>query len=155
VTEDRLVHALTSLPGVTAVTASQANGAPEVSWGDSFFCYDPDDNPASRQFPFATIVTKDYPGFDTASNLNRPGVYRLNLAVGRERFKQLFGFPPAEFATYQDTFDYRVLDQVIPHPVYAKQAWVAILVPGARTRDQVAALITHAHKRARDRYKPR
>ena len=41
--------------------------------------------------PFATIVTKDYTGFDTASDLNRPGVFRLNVGVGRDTFRALFG----------------------------------------------------------------
>jgi Family of unknown function (DUF6194) len=146
---------LTDQPGVIVVMASEAGGAPEVAWGDSFFFYDPDDSiPADRRFPFATIVIKDYPGFDTASNLDRPGVYRLNLAVGRSRFEELFGFPPAEFAGHQDSFDYTVLDQVIPHPVYARQAWVSILVPGERAGDQVSTLIAHAYRRAKDRYRP-
>ena len=135
VTEEELVHAVTDLPGVVAVTASQANGAPEVAWGDSFFFYDPDNSiPADRRFPFATIVIKDYPGFDIASNLDRPGVFRLNLAVGRVRFEQLFGFPPAEFATHQNAFDFTILDQVIPHPVYAKQGWVCILALASTPR---------------------
>jgi hypothetical protein len=154
VTEEELVHALTELPGVVAVTAGQANGAPEVAWGDSFFFYDPDNIPTGRRFPFATLVTKDYPGFDTASNLDRPGVFRLNLAVGRAYFEQMFGFPPAAFATHENAFDFTVLDRPLPHPVYAKQGWVCILVPGEHTKDQVSALIIHAYQRAKDRYKP-
>ncbi len=155
-TEEKLARQILDLPGVVSVTASQENGAPEVAWGDSFFFYDPDDSiPADRRFPFATIVIKDYPGFDTASDLDRPGVYRLNLAVGRARFEELFGFPPAGFAANRDTFDFTVLDQVIPHPVYAKQGWVSILVPGEQAKAQVSALIAHAYQRAKDRYKPR
>src|SRR5919201_1444819 len=80
-TEDDIIAFVTSLPGVVAVTAGEANGAPEVAWGDSFFFYDPDGKPSARRMPFATIVTKDYDGFDTASNLNRPGVFRLNIGV--------------------------------------------------------------------------
>jgi hypothetical protein len=37
-------------------------------------------------------VTQDYDGFDTGSNLNRPGVFRLNIAVGRDRFEELLGY---------------------------------------------------------------
>jgi hypothetical protein len=92
-TEEELIRVLASLPGVVGETANQASGAPEVAWGDSFFFYDPGDNP-DRRFPFATIVTKDYPGFDTASDLDRPGVFRLNLSVGRTCFEGLFGFRP-------------------------------------------------------------
>ena len=93
-TEDQLILFIAGLPGVVAVKASEAGGAPEVAWGDSFFFYDPEgDVPAERRLPFATIVTKDYDGFDMASNLNRHGIYRLNLAVGRVRFGQLVGYP--------------------------------------------------------------
>lgn len=149
-TEEELIGRLAGLPGVVATTASGANGDPEVAWGDSFFFYDPDDSiPADRRFPFATIVVKDYPGWDTASDLDRPGVYRLNLSVGRERFRELFGFPPAEFESYQDEFDFAVLDRVIPHPAYGKQAWVSVLVPDAGSADQVEALIDHAYQWAR------
>lgn len=154
-TEEQLVHLLADLPGVVVVTASQANQAPEVAWGDSFFFFDPDDSISpDRRFPFATIVTKDYPGFDFASNLDRPSVFRLNLSVGRAYFEQLFGFPPAEISTHQHAFDFTVLDEFIPHPVYAKQGWISILVPGDNTKDQLLTLITHAHQRARDRHKP-
>jgi hypothetical protein len=72
--------------GVDVVVASRETGAPEVAWGDTFFSYDPDrDLEPKHRLPFATIVTKDYGDFDRASNLNRPGVFRLNIAVGPER----------------------------------------------------------------------
>lgn len=148
--EEELVRALTDLPGVVVLTAGPSNGAPEVAWGDSFFYYDPDDSiPADRRMPFATIVVKDYPGFDTSSDLDRAGVYRLNLAVGRARFTELFGFGPAEFAAHKDAFDFTVLDTVIPHPVYATQGWACILVPS-----RLPDLIAHAHQRAKDRHRP-
>jgi len=145
---------LAEQPGVVAMTASKASGAPEVAWGDSFFFYDPEDSiPADRRMPYATIVTKDYPGFDTASNLDRPGVFRLNLAVGSTSFEELFGFAPPEFAAHQNTFDFTVLDQLIPHPAYAKQGWASVLSPGEQTKDQVAALVANAYRRAKDRYR--
>src|SRR6266566_2559569 len=36
-TADEIIAFVSSLPGVAAVTASEANGAPEAAWGDSFF----------------------------------------------------------------------------------------------------------------------
>jgi hypothetical protein len=134
--------------------ASKESGAPEVAWGDSFFFYNPDDSAADRRFPFATMVTKDYPGFDTESRLDRPGAFRLNLAVSRDRFRQLFGFPPAEFMQRRSEFDFAALDRVIPHPGYAPQAWVCVLVPGAGTTEQLPALIAHAYERAVARHRP-
>lgn len=107
-TEDDIIAFVTSLSGVAAITASEANGAPEISWGDSFFFYDPDGElQTSRRMPFATMVTKDYDGFDTASNLNRPGVFRLNIAVGRAAFERLIGYPPAASVDQSSRWDYR------------------------------------------------
>ena len=154
-TEEEIIGIATRLPGVVAHTGSKADGDPEVSWGDTFFFHDPEDDPANRRFPFATIVTKDYEGFDTASHLNRPGVFRLNLAVGRERFEELVGYPPAQHERHAADVDYAVLDQVMPHPVYAAQGWVSIVCPGVSTSAEARSLITHAHRRALEQSRPR
>lgn len=147
-TQDAVIAFVTGLPGVVAVTASETTGAPEVAWGDSFFFYDPDGTPADRRMPFATLVTKDYDGFDIASNLNRPGVFRLNIFVGRAAFEELVGYPPSEHADQSARFDYTAIDRLVPHPVYAAQAWVAILNPGKTTAVRARALLTDAHRRA-------
>jgi len=155
VTEEEIIQFAAGLPGVDVLTASRATGAPEIAWGDSFFYFDPDqDIPADRRFPFATIVTKDYTGFDEASNVDRDGVFRLNISVGRRRFEELLGYPPAQHADHEAD-DYTTIDRVIPHPVYAVQGWVSILNPGGQTDDQVRALITEAHARAAARHRPR
>jgi hypothetical protein len=156
VTEEEIIRFTEGLPGVDVLTASRATGAPEIAWGDSFFSFVPDqDIPADRRFPFATIVTKDYPGFDEASNVDREGVFRLNISVGRRRFEELLGYPPAQQADHQADHDYTAIDRVIPHPVYAAQGWVSILNPGGRTDGQARALITEAHARAAARHRPR
>ena len=155
-TEAEIVQFAGGLPGVDVLTASEDSGAPEVAWGDSFIFYDPDrDIPPDRRFPFATIVTKDYGGFDEASDLNRDGVFRLNVNVGRHRFEELIGYPPAHQTEHEADFDYTAIDTLLPHPVYAKQAWVSILNPGERTSAQVRALLTEARDRAAARHKPR
>lgn len=155
VSQDVIFRFVTGLPGVATVTADEANGAPQVAWGDSFFYYDPDGNRPVEQLPFATLVVNDYPGFDTASRLDRAGVYRLNIAVGRHRFEELLGYPPAAQADHAAAVDYAALDQVLPHPVYAKQGWVSILNPGAATGAQALELVAGAHARAVRRCRPR
>lgn len=155
-TEDEIITFAAGLPGVEVMTASEADGAPEVAWGYSFIFYDPDrDIPPDRRFPFATIVTKDYGGFDEASNLNREGIFRLNVSVGRHKFEELVGYAPTDHAGHAADVDYTVLDTVIPHPAYARQAWVSILNPGQRTSDQARSLILGARDRATARHKPR
>jgi len=99
-------------------------------------------------------VTKDYGGFDTASNLDRPGVFRLNIAVGSDTFEELVGYPPAAHAKRQAGVDYAALDRLLPHPIYAPQSWVCVLNPGAATGAQARALLCHAHARARGRHRP-
>jgi hypothetical protein len=155
VTEDDIVQFVITLPGVAATMASEASGAPEVAWDDWFIFYDREgESPPDRRFPFATIVTKDYEGFDAFSQLNRPGVFRLNIAVGRQRYEDLMGYPPAEHAEHQPRFDYTALDSLLPHPVYGAQAWVSILNPGDKTSEQAKSLLTEARDRATERRRP-
>jgi Family of unknown function (DUF6194) len=107
----------------------------------TFFSCDPD-----KHWPnFATLVTSDE--YDSASKLDRPGVYRLNIGVSKATFDSLVGS-----ASHPD---YTVLDQVVPHPVYALQHWVSVLNPTAATFDSVVKpLLDEAHERvARSRRK--
>lgn len=155
-TEDDIIQFAWGLPGVDVLTAGETTGAPEIAWGDSFFYYDADrDIAADRRFPFATVVTKDYPGFDEASNVDRDGVFRLNISVGRQRFAELIGYPPAQHPHHQADVDYTAIDTVIPHPVYATQGWVSIVNPGERTDAQVRLLLAEAHSRAVRRHRSR
>lgn len=100
-------------------------------------------------------MTKDYSGLDEASYLNRDGVFRLNVSVGRRRFQELFGYGPADHAGHEADWDYAALDIVLPHPVYARQAWVSILNPGQQAGDLARALITEARDRAAARHRSR
>jgi uncharacterized protein DUF6194 len=144
------------LPGVRVVTASREGGAPEIAWGDSFFFYDPADvGGAAQRLPFATVVTKDYGDFDAASDLNRPGVFRVNVDAGHRAFEELFGYPPAAHAEHSADYDYAELDRVVPHPVYGPQGWVCVLNPGPRTRSQLESLLVDAHARAVEHYRRR
>lgn len=152
-TQDEIIQFAAALPNVAVETASQASGAPQVAWGDSFIFYDEprQDTPPDRRFPFATIVIKDYPGFDEFSDLSRDGTFRLNVNVGRRRFEELIGYPPAQFADHQAAPDYTALDTVLPHPTYGQQAWISVVCPGPRTSDLARTLITEARARQADR----
>ena len=113
--------------------------------GDTFFMYAPDgDLPPERQFPFVTIVTGDR--HDTASDLDRPDVYRLNIGLTKATFAGLFGAPPAQ------GWDYTALDTVMPHPVYGGQHWVCVLNPGEATWDGVRTMLAEAHSFAARKY---
>ena len=114
--------------GVDIVIPEKGDG-PEIAVGDTFFIYDPKRNlEAKHRFPFATIVTKDYPGFDEASNLNRPDVFRLNIGIGKETFRSLFESSATKDSSQTDR-DYSVFDKILPHPTYAAQSWISIVNP--------------------------
>jgi hypothetical protein len=102
--------------------------------GAAFFSLDPE-----KHWPnFATIVWTD--DFDQASNLSRPGVFRLNVGVSRATFDRLVGWDTAP--------DYTAIDCLLPHPVYDRQHWISILNPSDATfRDVVLPLLAEAHDR--------
>ncbi len=118
--------------------------------GDTFFFVgtEPDD----QRMPFATLVTSDFN--DAASDLTRPGVYRLNIGVGRSTYEARFGPPPLGPITTEpiDTgHDYTVLDVLMPHPIYASLSWVCVLNPSPGTFDGLQPLLEEAHRIASDR----
>src|SRR5262249_858284 len=127
------------------VEQPKAGSGPEIAWGDSFFIYDPDRNlEPTQRHPFATIVTKDYSDFDRASNLNRPGVFRLNIGVTKDTYRALFGPqlpPPGESGVVNTGHDFAALDQMLPHPVYAPQSWVCVLNPSDATFEAMQPLL--------------
>ena len=122
---------------------------PAIARGDTFFIYDPDrDLEPERRFPFATIVTKDYGDFDRASNLDRPGVFRLNIGVGKETYRSLFGpqpSAPGPAGAVDTGHDFMALDRIMPHPFYAPQSWVCVLNPGEATFEAVKPLLAEAY----------
>ncbi|MFD6752216.1 DUF6194 family protein [Micromonospora gifhornensis] len=142
-----LAERILALPGVEQVVASEENGSPEGAWGDRFFHVGPD-----RRQPFATIVEHDVPGFDEASQLDRPGVFRLNLDLGRTEFERRFGFPPKDFEEHRHEFDFARLDTVVPHPGYALYGFASVVMPGPHLLPEVDQLLAVAHARAVDRH---
>jgi hypothetical protein len=104
--------------------------------GAMFFSLD-----AEKHFPnFATIVTTDEHDDGTPSKLARPGVFRLNIGVGRATFERLVGTETEP--------DYAAFDRILPHPVYAKQLWVSVLNPSDSTfRELLLPLLAEAHER--------
>ncbi|GGS57427.1 DUF6194 family protein [Actinokineospora fastidiosa] len=135
-TEQEVIRQLLDLDGVIAMENS----------GDTFLIYDPHgDVPYNRRFPFATVVTGD--SYDKASDLDRPGAFRLNLGLTKQTFRTLF--PAAAPVTH--TVD----DQVMPHPVYAPQHWVCLVNPSRGTFEQARPLIQEAYDFAARKHRNR
>jgi hypothetical protein len=103
--------------------------------GDVYAVYDPDHDYEERpRNGWATVVTSD--AHDSASDLDRPGVYRLNLGLPRDRFREVVD-PAAEH-------DPTALDTLFPHPVYGRLNWVSVLNPD-RTWPLARQLLADAH----------
>jgi hypothetical protein len=89
---------------------------------------------------FATVVWTDDFDMGNPSDLSRPGVYRVNIGIGKETFQRL-----VDSVTEPD---FTAFDRILPHPVYANQRWIAILNPSDGTvRDALLPLLTEAHDR--------
>ncbi len=142
-----ILETLRDLDGVLELAPAAGSEFPEIAWGDHFFYYAPGGQIPERVQPFATIVTKDYPG-DTLSELDPPGRWRLNIHVGRARFTELTGEGPRR-ATADRTF--AAPDVILPHPVYQALGWIAVVNPGDQTTPVVVALLREAHQDARRR----
>jgi hypothetical protein len=118
---DTLIGYITEhFPNVDIATYPPDAGA--TAW---FFSID-----REKHWPnFATIVTTDEHDMEQNSNLVARGAYRLNIGVGRATFERLIDA--------SGTYDYTAVDEVIPHPTYAKQRWIGIVNPSPATFDDI------------------
>lgn len=149
---DEIISFVGGLDGVLALRPQSGDGTPEIAWGDTFFYYSPNGVVPEATQPFATIVTKDYPG-DDKSELDRPEAFRVNVAAGKEAFIRWTGRAPRDPAA--DTDDPSASDVVIAHPVYGSLGWLAVKNPAERTDETLRELLQTAYQLARSRYERR
>ncbi|HMD80201.1 MAG TPA: DUF6194 family protein, partial [Anaerolineales bacterium] len=121
-----------TFPGVETTT----------NFGYTFFFYRSD-----HILPFATLISSDQ-DYDRFSNLDRPGVFRLNIGVSRETFQSLFGTAKVDVSSY----DFTALDVIMPHSEYAQQSFICVLAPSEATFERVRALLAEAYDIAVRRY---
>jgi hypothetical protein len=124
-----------SLGDVLTVSPVEGDGTPEIAWGDLFFYYAPDGVVPPGQ-PFATTVTKDYPGEPPAGLGD--GAFRVNIDAGRR------DEVPVEDPALRDT--------VMPHPVYGHLGWVCVVEPGEGATPRLHDLLSQAHDAAKRRW---
>lgn len=148
---DDITEYVVALGGVLTLRPHPGDGSPQISWGDAFFYFAPD-GVIPRSQPFATVVTKDYPD-DDRSQLSRPGVFRLNISASASTYRDVIGWAPREVVA--DDTDPSTPDVLIPHPVYGRLGWLAVVNPADHTAATVRNLLTSAHAAARDRYRRR
>jgi hypothetical protein len=124
---------------VEAFVVSLENVQHTENFGYLFFFVGDD-----HRLPFVTIATTDN-DFDDVSNLNREGVFRVNIGLSKETFKKLIDQTGAE------PVDYSVLNVFLPHPDYAEQHFVCILNPAGENVETTKKLIMEAHSIAATR----
>ena len=121
-----------TFPGVETTT----------NFGYTLFFYRSD-----RKLPFATLISSDYE-YDLVSNLDRPGVFRLNIGISKQTFQSLFGTTKVDVNSY----DFTALDVIMPHPHYAQQHFICVLSPGEVTFERIRSLLAEAYDIAVRRY---
>lgn len=132
-------------PGVVGAGSGLLAVPATLTRGDTFLYYAPDGQMPQHTQPYATIVTKNYPD-DEDSDLDRPGAFRVNIAVAKTIFCELIGYDPRE-----TTDGYAASDTIVPHPVYGRLGWVAIVNPSPATQGAVRQLLAGAHDAAKSR----
>ena len=119
------------------------------AWGETSLFYNPDEK-LPRGVYFATVKSKDGDN-DKASNLDRDGVFRLNLGTSPKLFRERFGAPPARPAKgghVDGPWDFTQSNCLTPHPVYGWMSWVSILNPNADSLKQLQPMIDAAYDKA-------
>lgn len=112
------------------------------AYGYDMFFYRSD-----RVLSFATMISSDY-DYDRVSNLDRPGVFRLNIGVSKKTFQSLFGTAKVDVGNY----DYTALDVIMPHPEYAQQHFICVLSPSEATFERIRPLLAEAYEIAVRRF---
>jgi hypothetical protein len=97
-------------------------------------------HPSDEMLPFASLIDADTE-YDKYSDLNRPGVYRLNIGITPKTYAELI--PDGSTETAEG--DFRVLDTFLPHPEYAKQRYVCILSPTGERLERAKQLLDEAY----------
>jgi hypothetical protein len=127
------------------ITDTFENVEATVNLGYTFFFYR--DN---HMHAFATIASTGNE-YEKISNLERPGVYRLNIGVSRETFQSLFGKGKIDVSDYNFT----ALDTIMPHPDYSSLSFICVLSPSEATFERIRPMLAEAYDIARKRYNTR
>lgn len=142
--EEILNYCLEHLEGTVSVS----------SWGEKGIFYNPD-NRLKRGIYILTIKEKDGEN-DKGSNLDRDGIYRVNLGVRKQIFINMFNtIPkrPAKGCVVDMDYDFTETNRIIPHPVYAWMGWLCVLNPSNKTFGKLKPLIDEAYEYAKEKYR--
>lgn len=134
---------------VTALTSQYANLSVVEAWGETSLFYNPGLR-LPRGVYFATIKQKDGDN-DHASHLDRDGVFRLNIGTSKNLFMENFGQLPSRpkmGGVVSGDWDFSVLNQLMPHPIYGWMSWVAVNNPDTDMFIGLAPVLDAAYQKA-------
>lgn len=123
------------------------------SWGESGIFYNPE-NKLKRGIYVLTVKEKDGEN-DKSSKLNREGIYRVNLGMRKETFREIFGFIPkrsGKGGIVDMEYDFSAINEILPHPVYAWMGWICSLNPSPETFEELKPFILEAYEYAKEKY---
>lgn len=144
--EEILNYCALNLNGVVLINA----------YGERGIFYNPDGR-LKRGVYILTVKEKDGAN-DKSSNLDRDGVYRVNLGVRKSSFLNMFGsIPkrPAKGRAVDMEYDFSAMDKITPHPVYAWMGWICAISPSVETFEKLKPLILEAYEYAKEKYEKR
>lgn len=128
--------------------SQEDDGSPAIAHGNTFIFHKNAKGEAEKM-SFVTIVEKDYPNFDEASNLNRENTFRLNINVGKQKFFELLGFNPTDFTDHTNAYDFSQIDTLFPHPVYGANGWVSIINPTENNTSLIKTLLDYSYQKSK------
>jgi Family of unknown function (DUF6194) len=123
------------------------------TYGEKSFFYNPE-NLLTKGIYFATLKEKDGPN-DKASDLNREGVFRLNLGISKQSYEKLFGTKPKrppKGGIVDTGHDFKEFNKITPHPIYAWLHWIAILNPDDDSMSQIKELMDETYQNVQKKY---
>lgn len=126
------------------------------SWGERGIFYNLDKK-LKRGIYVLTVKEKDGDN-DKGSNLDREGVYRMNLGVRKKAFSDMFGSVPKrpdKGCVVDMDYDFTEVNKVLPHPVYAWMSWICVLNPTKDSFEALKPLIRKAYEYAKEKFAKR
>ncbi len=138
---------------ITTLTTRLPGVVPKASWGETSLFYNP-----GLRLPhgvyFCTI--KDHDGAnDQASQLDRPGIYRVAIGLGGPTYVRLFGPKPKrpeKGGVVDLPLDFTQTGRLMPHPVYAWMGWAQVLSPDRNLFEELFPLLREAHAIAVEKF---
>ncbi|MCC5814268.1 MAG: hypothetical protein JJT78_05890 [Leptospira sp.] len=104
---------------------------------------------------FATIKESDGPN-DKSSHLDREGVYRLSIGIGKKKYQEIFGkIPdrPTKGGVVNIDIDFQEIRKLTPHPIYAWLGWVCINNPEEKEKILIRDLFDLSYDNCIKKYK--